>query len=140
MPFAPVECRVSPCWALILSQIAGRESDKTTRVTTGVVVLIIAVVAWAAAFGTLAGVIWRNRGGNATDGFLIGALFGVFGLAFCALATPKRHDQRTVDPAIDDRSDPAGARNPSLNANPGSPCLGTTAASERDGLPSASAS
>ena len=52
---------------------------------------------WAFAFGTASAVVWRRRGGNAGSGFIIGFLFGIFGLAFCLLAnTGAEQRERTL--------------------------------------------
>ncbi len=69
--------------------------------TLVVVIVIVALLSWITIFGTIAGVAWRSRGGFASDGFLIGAVFGVFGIAYCLLATPKaaRPNAATVEVA-----------------------------------------
>jgi hypothetical protein len=64
-------------------------SELRADYSAGMLLFWLAMIFWATAFGTGAGVIWRQRGGRADVGFLIGAFFGVFGLAWCAFATPK---------------------------------------------------
>lgn len=48
--------------------------------------LLIAI--WFIGGGILGGKLWEGKGGPYADGFLIGALFGIFGVAYCAIATP----------------------------------------------------
>src|SRR5207253_8690542 len=45
---------------------------------------------WWFVFGTAAAVVWRARGGSTLSGFVIGFLFGIFGLGYVLLATPSQ--------------------------------------------------
>jgi hypothetical protein len=70
------------------------DHDMAVYVALGVAVLV-------AAWGTAGAVIWRHRGGKASDGFLIGALFAMFGVAYTALATPRAPGDRRLSPRRD---------------------------------------
>lgn len=50
--------------------------------------IVLAIVFWVMILGTIAGVVWRARGGHPAVGFAIGAVFGLFGIVYCCFATP----------------------------------------------------
>jgi hypothetical protein len=41
-------------------------------------------------FGVVCSVIWKNKGGNALSGFLVGLLLGIIGLIIVAVADPNK--------------------------------------------------